>query len=82
MKRIIIKPGQVWVTRRGKSTSTPSRRVIGTVRPAVMSVSGMRVIYSAGGDARRCDRASFLRWIARHDAKPTRTRRQRTLVLR
>ena len=82
MKRIVIKAGQVWVTRRGKRTSTPSRRIIGTVKPASAPLARMRVWYSTGGDARSCERDSMLRWIARHDAKATRTRRPRTLVLR
>ena len=82
MKRIAIKPGQVWVTRRNKNTRTPFRAVKAVLKPAPEID---QVAYSSGGDANWLhvvDRESFLRWISRHDAKATRTRRPRTLVLR
>lgn len=79
MKRINIKRGQIWVTRRTARTSTPSRRILNANFCAVD-----RVLYSIGGDgySRECHRDSFLAWIRRHQAKATRTRRPRTLVLR
>lgn len=83
MKRTVIKPGQVWVTRRGKKTRTPFRSVKAVLgSPAG---EGVTVAYSSGGDANWLhviDRESFVVWIRRHQAKATRTRAPRTLVLR
>lgn len=84
MKRTVIKPGQVWVTRRGKKTRTPFRAVKAVLEPKD-DAAAVTVAYSSGGDANWLhviDRESFKAWIRRHDAKATRTRRPRTLVLR
>lgn len=71
---IRIAPGQVWVTRM-PTTRTPSRRVVATV--------DRRICYSAGGETTRwCQARAFRFWIARYQAKATRTRRPRRLTLR
>lgn len=84
MKRTVIKPGQIWVTRRGKNTRTPFRAVKAVLAPKEDDAT-VTVAYSSGGDANWLhviDHESFMAWIRRHQAKPTRTRRPRTLVLR
>lgn len=74
--------GQVFVCR-DKATRTPSRRVISTVRPPDVELEQTRVCYSTGGTTVRwCDLRAFRLWVKRYAAKPTRTRRPRTLVLR
>lgn len=86
MKRIVIKAGQVWVTRRSKNTSTPTRTVLCTVRGE--RIKGLRALGDvvfrgdSGHESRKTRREAFVAWIRRHDAKATRTRRPRSLVLR
>lgn len=81
MKRIKVKPGQVYTTR-AKNTDTPFRRVISvgrdnSTRPTVT------VSYDSGGNQRRfCQLRAFRLWAAKFDAKVRRGPRPRALVLR
>ena len=80
-RRIDLRPGQVWVTRRSKPTATPSRRIVAIAARRGFGIQD-RIWYSAGGDTRTCLRSAFLQWLRTYGAKATRTRRTRTLKLR
>lgn len=77
MKRITLKPGQVYVTR-SQGTDTPSRRI---VHVDITEVDTL-IAYSTGGaDLRYCKRRAFRAWIRKFNAKATRNRRPRSLTL-